>query len=100
MVSRDRLKVGAYYFFVTYEDRDLTVPVIETLRFREVTTGGEGTDLFLFDRMGEHEPPQCRLPEGLLEIVFEFDALVSELEANRAAQRSGRTYEPRSGDTR
>jgi hypothetical protein len=99
VISKEKLKVGAYYFFVTYEDRDLTVPVIETLRFKsEVSEGGRGETLFLFDRVGEHEPPQCRLPEDLLETVFEFDGLVSELEANREAQRSAKPYEPRSRD--
>jgi hypothetical protein len=43
VVARKKLKLGAYYYFVLYEDRDLTVPIIETLRFkREVTeTGAE-----------------------------------------------------------
>ena len=101
MISRDRLKVGAYYFFVTYEDRDLTVPVIETLRFKsEVTESGTGQTLFLFDRVGEHEPPQARLPEDLLGSVFDFDGLLSELEANRAAQKAGKPYEPGSSDKR
>ena len=88
MISRDRLKVGAHYFFVTYEDRDRTIPVIETLRFKsEVSEKNTGKTLLLFDRVGEHEPPQCRLTEDLLETsVFEFDELVSELEASRAAQ--------------
>lgn len=89
MISRDRLKVGAYYFFVTYEDRNRTIPVIETLRFKgEVSEKKTGKTLLLFDRVGQHEPPQGRLTEDLLETsVFEFDDLVSELEANRAAQR-------------
>lgn len=92
MISRDRLKVGAYYFFVTYEDRNRTIPVIETLRFNsEVSEGRAGQTLLLFDRVGEHEPPRCRLTEDLLETsVFEFDELVSELEASRANQRMRR----------
>jgi hypothetical protein len=96
VISRDKLKTGAYYFFVTYEDHDLTVPVIETLRFKsEVSENGTGATLFLFDRVSPSEPRQCRLPEDLLHTVFEFDALVSELEANREAQRAGRPHQPR-----
>jgi hypothetical protein len=99
VISRDKLKIGAHYFFVIYEDRDLTVPVIETLRFKgEVSESETGETLFLFDRVGEHKPPLCRLPEDLLETMYEFDALVGELEANRDAQRSGKPYEPRSHD--
>jgi hypothetical protein len=44
--------------------------------------------LFLFERVGEHEPPNCRLTEDLLETsLFDFDGLICELEANRDAQR-------------
>lgn len=51
MITRDRLKVGAYYFFDTHEDCDLTIPVIETLRFKSDVPGGEsGKMLFLFER--------------------------------------------------
>lgn len=95
MVAKSKLKAGAYYYFVLYEDRDLTVPVIETLRFkREVTEGDVEEKSFLFERLGESEPKQCRLTEDLLHTVFEFDGLVTELEANRQAQREGRPYEP------
>jgi hypothetical protein len=95
MISRERLKVGAYYFFVTYEDRDLTVPVIETLRFqKEVSENETGKTLFLFDRLGNGDPKLCRLQKDLLETVFEFEGLVAELEANREAQRAGRPYDP------
>ena len=95
MVAKNKLKAGAYYYFVLYEDHELTVPVIETLRFKkEVTGNGAGEKLFLFDRLGETEPKQSRLTEDLLHTVFEFDDLVTELEANRQAQREGRVYEP------
>lgn len=87
MITRDRLKVGACYFFVTYEDRDLTMPVIETLRFKsDVPGSAAGKVWFLFERVGEHEPPNCRLTEDLLETSL-FDRLICELEANRDAQR-------------
>jgi hypothetical protein len=96
-MTRDQLKSGAYYFFLTYEDRNLTVPVIETLRFQsEVSESGTGATLFLFDRVGSSQPPQCRLPEDLLETLFDFDGLVAELEANRDAQRAGKPYQGRS----
>jgi hypothetical protein len=92
VISRDKLKAGAYYFFVTYEDRNRTIPVIETLRFKsEVLEGRAGKTLLLFDRVGEHEPPQCRLTEELLETsVFEFDELISELEASRGGSTPAR----------
>jgi hypothetical protein len=95
VIAKSKLKVGAYYYFVTYEDSDLTVPVIETLQFKkEVLVNGTEEKLFLFDRLGEAEPKQSRLTEDLLHTVFEFDDLVTELEANRQAQREGRVYEP------
>ena len=95
MVAKTKLKAGAYYYFVLYEDRDLTVPVIETLQFKKEVAGDGAEEVaFLFDRMGEAEPKQSRLTEDLLHTVFEFDELVTELEANRRAQREGRVYEP------
>jgi hypothetical protein len=95
VIAKSKLKAGAYYFFVTYEDRDLTVPVIETLRFKkEVSENGAEEKVLLFDRLGESDPKQCRLTEDLLHTVFEFDGLVTELEANRQAQREGKPYEP------
>jgi hypothetical protein len=95
VVAKKKLKPGAYYYFVLYEDRDLTVPVIETLRFKkEVTGNGAEETAFLFERLGETEPKQSRLTQDLLHTVFEFDGLVTELEANRQAQREGRVYEP------
>ena len=95
MISREKLKAGGYYFFVTYEDRDLTVPVIETLRFQsEVSQEGEMGALLVFERLGNAAPRFCRLQEDLLGTVFDFEGLVSELEANRQAQRAGRLYEP------
>jgi hypothetical protein len=75
--SKDELKVGAYYFFVTYEDTALTVPVIETLRFKNEVSSDRGETLFVFDRVGEHQPPQCRLTEELLHTVYEFDGASS-----------------------
>jgi hypothetical protein len=58
VITKDRLKIGACYFFVTYEDRKRTIPVIETLRFKsEVLESGAGKMLLLFERVGEHEPP-------------------------------------------
>lgn len=101
MISRERLKAGGYYFFVTYEDRDLTVPVIETLRFQnEVREEAEKGALLVFERLGNAEPQLCRLQEDLLGTVFDFEGLVSELEANREAQRAGRPYEPLPPDER
>ncbi len=95
-IAKGKLKIGRHYFFVTYEDRDLRVPVIETLRFRSAPRNGDAaSDLFLFDRVGDGEPRQCRLPEDLLETVFEFDDLVAELDANREAQRAGRPFQGR-----
>lgn len=90
--SRQALKVGAYYFFVTHEDRDLTIPVIEILRFKSDVPGGEsGKMLFLFERVGEHEPLNCRRTEDLLETsLFDFDGLICELKANRDAQTRAR----------
>ena len=57
MISREKLRAGGYYFFVTHEDRDLTVPVIETLRFQsEVSREGEMGALLVFERLGNAEP--------------------------------------------
>jgi hypothetical protein len=96
MVSKDRLQRGAYYYFVTYEDRALTVPVIETLCFTNEDSGDQtGRSLLVFDRLGSDKPKQCRLTEELLHTLFEFDGLVSELQANLEAQRAGRPYEPK-----
>lgn len=95
MVAKSKLKPGTHYYFVLYEDRELTVPVIETLRYRNEVRNdaGDGT-LYLFDKLGESKPKQSRLTEDLLHTVFEFEGLVSELEANRQAQREGRPFEP------
>lgn len=71
MIAKSKLKAGAYYYFVTYEDRDLTVPVIETLRFKkEVSENGAEEKLYLFDRLGGSEPKQCRLTEDLSHCDF------------------------------
>jgi hypothetical protein len=92
VIAKRELKVGSCYYFVTYEDRDLTIPVIETLRFKRELTEKGADMLLLFDRLGETEPKQCRLTEDLLHTVFEFDGLVTELEANRQAQRDGKPF--------
>ena len=96
MIQRSDLKVGSTYFFVTYEDRELKIPVIETLAFRSetTTTKSDEASLLVFDRFGDCEPKTCRLTEDLLTTVFDFDGLVEELAANQKAQKAGKPYEP------
>lgn len=96
MIDADDLRAGSFYFFLTYDDHELKVPIIETLRFVSVANS-QGTDsvLYLFDRVSGTEPAQCRLPRDLFEALFDFDALVEELEENRNAQRQRIPFEPR-----
>ena len=96
MVASDKLQAGACYFFVTYEDRDLNVPVVETLRFKNRVSENDSREAsYVFERIAGAGDPQCRLSEDHLETVFEFDALVSEFSARLKMQRVGAPYEPR-----
>ena len=96
MISSDRLKAGTCYFFVTYEDRDPSVPVVATLRFKhKVSEGDAHATSFVFEQVGPVGPRQRRLSEDLLKEVFELDALVSEFAARPSTQRAGAPYEPR-----
>ncbi|MBM0108848.1 hypothetical protein JM946_29300 [Steroidobacter sp. S1-65] len=96
MISSDKLQAGERYYFVSYEDRDASVPVVETLRFKNKT---QGSDLrapsFVFERLGHGEQRQCQLSENLLNKVFEFETLVAEFAARAGARRVGTPYEPR-----
>ena len=96
MISSDRLQAGSCYFFVSYEDTDANVPVVETLRFKNKTQEGEPRPpSFVFERLGHGGQRQCQLSEDLLNKLFEFDALVSEFAARLGARRAGAPYEPR-----
>ena len=96
MIASDRLQTGSCYFFVTYEDRDGSVPVVETLRFKNRAPESDSrTQMFVFERVGDVGRRQCQLSEDLLKKVFEFDAMVTEFASRLGARRAGTPYEPR-----
>ncbi|RZZ88373.1 hypothetical protein [Pseudoxanthomonas winnipegensis] len=49
------LKKGGTYFIVTFEDKDLKVPIIQTLEFVSEEVGSSGTSVALFRQCGINE---------------------------------------------
>jgi len=91
MIEKAELVINDYYFYVTYEDPELRVPVIETLKYIGPSNDAEaGVPYHSFERVGELRSPKgCRLTEDLLTCLHGWDGLVEELAANRRAQVAG-----------
>jgi len=52
------------YFLVKFEDRDLKVPVIETLTFEKEASAADGTPRLLFRSLSKPEGPKVALAPG------------------------------------
>jgi hypothetical protein len=95
MVERSKLIVGTYYFYITYEDPELRVPVIETLRYMGQSNEAEsGVPFHTFERIGaSRSPKNCRLTEDLFTSLHDWDGLIEELVANKRAQDAGNPFD-------
>jgi hypothetical protein len=86
-VATEKFRTDKPYFFVVYRDEKLTVPVINTLYFKEVANHDDGTRGYIFRKLiaFENDPEEIFIDaESAKDDVLDFNELLIELGASNA----------------
>lgn len=69
------------YFIVVFEDEDLTIPLVQTLLFKEVGMRADGTEYYMFHELhSDGEPTALVLDaEHAKHLVLDRDELLEKL---------------------
>ncbi|MBX9399791.1 hypothetical protein K4L06_00600 [Lysobacter sp. BMK333-48F3] len=79
--GRASLKVGCIYFLVTFVDAEMTVPVVQTLRYLEKKeASGQGVVALFNELSAEDEPLFFVREEDVAHMVLDEQQLISTLE--------------------
>ena len=93
MIDSSALERGHHYFFLTYADKGLRVPVIETLVYvdssEELNSRSQET-FWSFEIVGRDDGvSRRRIDQPSLSALFDWAGLIEELAQNLESQKAG-----------